>query len=171
VARGLVSPGVTSLLVANAATGVTAGCDLCIISGLGINDAGGGGLSASIYKANLAGICAYVLANGYSKVILDYPTCPVSAPSRIAAILTYLPKINELVNGTTILLGDIWSFDMTMVFHDLFLQDDGIHPNAVGTVRVGLNHAIGFAKAMGDLSSGGGGLLVGGGMSGGFQKE
>jgi hypothetical protein len=142
--------GLTSRLITDAAAGVTAGCDIFIISALGNNDAPN--TDAATYKANLVGICNYVLANGYTKVIINKAGCPVSLPNRIPIILSYSPKIDELANGTTIAVGDIWTFDDTMLRWSEFLQDDLLHFNDLGALNMaGLNYATGFASAMGDL--------------------
>jgi peptidoglycan hydrolase-like protein with peptidoglycan-binding domain/lysophospholipase L1-like esterase len=123
---------------------------------LGANDAATSNhVSSTTYISNISSIISSLLSNGFTKVIINYPTyIPAGANSNAtdetATNLTnqYMAKLDTIVNGTTIVAGDKVAYGY---FQDYLtsLQADQTHPNANGALALGNMWATATAKAIG----------------------
>lgn len=111
---------------------------------LGVNDATAAysNLDAATYSSNLSAIIGVLVGDGY-KVILPYPTFVAdgrgglgSDISKITRLVSYFPVIDALINGTTVLRGDVMAYDYFMPTWTSEYADD-VHPNATGAVSLG----------------------------------
>lgn len=129
--------GSSNLIAAKAAfasAGVTLVHDM-----LGANDAAAGNLvSAATYGANQANICADLNGAGY-EVMLSYGTyIPDGANSNattaasVALTQQYQAQIDALINGSTILRGDVYAFDY-FIAHLNEYQADMTHTLLTGS--------------------------------------
>ncbi len=118
----------TGYYTAAKAAAIAAGATLVHIM-LGTNDAATGtSTSQATYQANLSAICVDLVSAGLTPV-LTYP--PYSTVSRSPTLLlAYQTAINNLVDGSTILLGAIKTWDLFQVIPAD--TTDGIHPNTAG---------------------------------------
>lgn len=139
----------------SAAQAATPAATVAMIT-LGANDAAiSNHVASTTYISNISSIITYLLGHGFSKVILNYPTyIPAGANSgatdEIGTLLTqqYLAKIDSLINGTTILRGDMTAYPF---FQDNQgdVQADQVHPNSTGAKALGAMWATAAAKALG----------------------
>ena len=123
---------------------------------LGANDAATSNhVSSTTYISNISSIISSLFSNGFTKVIINYPTyIPAGANSNAtdetATNLTnqYMAKLDTIVNGTTIVAGDKVAYGY---FQDYLtsLQADQTHPNANGALALGNMWATATAKAIG----------------------
>ncbi len=123
---------------------------------LGANDAATSNhISSTTYISNISSIISSLFSNGFTKVIINYPTyIPAGANSNAtdetATNLTnqYMAKLDTIVNGTTIVAGDRVAYGY---FQDYLtsLQVDQTHPNANGALALGNMWATAAAKALG----------------------
>jgi lysophospholipase L1-like esterase len=135
VSQGTVVPltwAKAAFATSSAASGVT---DIYIHVMLGTNDAGAS-TTAATYGANLAAVCANLVAAGY-KVILSYP--PWANANSSAAVndrlLDYQARVDALVDGVTVFRGDT---DVYSAFADnpTNLTTNDVHPTAAGRLTL-----------------------------------
>lgn len=98
---------------------------------LGLNDASAA-VSATTFSSNLSSICSDLVSNGF-RVILDYITPRNDNGTYDAAVTSYLAKIDLLVNGTTILRGDVLA---NTWIHANDQTSDGVHYTNIGAESV-----------------------------------
>ena len=138
---------------------------------LGTNDARDAvARSASAYKTNMQAICNALVAAGF-KVVLNAPpayrlTYGAQSPggyteASYALLAQYVPKLDELVNGSTIYKGDRQAFDVFAEQANTLIGD-WVHPNVAGSAVL----ARLWFEALGPIlgiygSSSGGGSSVG----------
>lgn len=123
---------------------------------LGANDAATSNhVSSTTYISNISSIISSLFSNGFTKVIINYPTyIPAGANSNAtdetATNLTnqYMAKLDTIVNGSTIVTGDKVAYGY---FQDYLtsLQADQTHPNANGALALGNMWAAAAAKSLG----------------------
>jgi hypothetical protein len=123
---------------------------------LGINNAYSGETVAK-FALDMAGIASYLLGQGYTAVILNYPTgIPATEGAAFDKLLLLAAAIPALCNGTTVLLGDTVMLDYLPDHASTELQTGGtsVHPNDTGAASVGEAWAFAWAKAVGDVPTG-----------------
>ena len=107
-------------------------------------------IPAATILSNVSTIANYVIAQGYSKVILfqsayAYPGAYTNTwTAQSAAILaTYNASIPTLDNGTTIRYsGDnVYGWSIDNCFNSTFYNNDNVHPNQLGDIYIGANIA------------------------------
>lgn len=108
---------------------------------LGVNDSSDtNAVSAATYKSQLQTIVNAEVAAGRT-VLLMYPTAYKPGliagygEAGLARLGSYLPKIDELVNGTTVLAGPTEQFGLFAAKLSL-LKSDGIHTSQAGSNRL-----------------------------------
>lgn len=170
-ALAALQPGRTVTLAANAASGGT-NSNQWLIGGtllpgaiasftsagvthasvmLGTNDAYGTATTPTAYAANMTSIAASLVSAGFV-VILHAPpyTVPGSRTGQVEAstlnLIAYRDALAGVCNGTTILPGDVASFDY-FSNHQSQLSD-GIHPDATGQAALGNLWAAAFFVAV-----------------------
>jgi lysophospholipase L1-like esterase len=130
---------------------------------LGTNDSNSGNnMSATTFSTNLTSICTALVALGY-KVMLDYPTYPNDGRGSTFTNLleSYFPKIDSLVNGTTIFAGDkvsYYTFKANALAHasasqGSYYNSDGLHPNQLGHSILALTRGPLVGLALGIISN------------------
>ncbi len=144
--------GAASRLTAASSAGISAGCTHAMIC-LGINDAYSAE-TVTEYENNLAGMASTLLSGGYTAVIINYPTgITEDGTGALDKLVSLQTHINNVVNGTTILLGDTLML-YYLQDHTVELQDStGVHPNDTGYRSVGEAWAWAWARAVGDTES------------------
>lgn len=107
---------------------------------LGANDCGT--ISAPSFAANLANIIGVLVGDGY-KVILSYPTfitdgpgSSASSPANQGRYVSYCAAIDTLVNGATVLRGDVHAYNYFILTYGTEYQSDQVHLNATGAVSL-----------------------------------
>jgi hypothetical protein len=119
---------------------------------LGANDAENGvKFSTGVYKSNMENIIETLKDAGMKKIILSYPTYIVIPSSirdqeSLALIIAYQEVIDELVDGETVLLGDVEAFDY-FSGHQNELPDK-VHPNGEGYQNLGKFRATAIKSAI-----------------------
>lgn len=94
---------------------------------LGANDASAS-VAAVDYGDNLDSITSDLVSNGYT-VILHYPPARHDDEGYNTFLSAYQAEIDALVNGTTILQGDVLAYDWFLAHNQ---TDDGVHPDDDG---------------------------------------
>ncbi len=141
---------------------------------LGTNDCSSASpISAATYKSNLQNTIAALLANVSSLqyVVVSYPmsfTPGITSgwdTTALALEKTYQPQIDSLANGTTVFVGDRYSYDFFQITPGQ-LYSDGIHPSTTGTDSLATLWCVGIDRV---LNPAAGGLLTAPGMTGGIR--
>jgi lysophospholipase L1-like esterase len=106
---------------------------------IGTNDIAGN-VSSGVYKSNVETIINTLKTDGgVKKIILDRPIYSSSRDMNLLA--TYTPVLYELVDGETVLLGDIDAYDWFALDPDTTLNPvevwSGVHPTISGYVALG----------------------------------
>jgi len=130
---------------------------------LGTNDAQVT-VSAAAYGVNMASLVAGLTGAGY-KVILSVPIYTTGAGFTYAErqlLIDYQAKLVELVNGTTVRLGDTKSYHY-FAANAAYLDVDGVHPSPAGQTALAGLWADVISKII-EPSGGGVGSLIGGGL-------
>lgn len=152
--------GLTKLLSDASAAGLSAGCTHAM-STLGVNDSFSTE-STSEFQANLLGESNYLLSQGYTAVIHNYPTgFAYQGDGSLAKLQSLTANIDAIVNGTTILRGDTLMIEYLPDHAATEMQTSGtsVHPNEIGDRSIGDAWAFAWARAVGDVSSGGSGSV------------
>jgi hypothetical protein len=155
---GNLNAKVTAAIAAFDAAGVLAG-ERYAQDSLGVNDAING-VTAGTFLANSGSIRDYVLANGFSKFMLAYPTATHGPIQTNALTLEYNSEIDSLIAGNTI-AGPSLIFDGTLA--NPSDRMDTTHTNAAGKRRMVGQFAERWAEAV--VVSQGGPIAIYGGQT------
>lgn len=129
--------GSTNLITAKAAFAAAGVTEVNVM--LGVNDSNDlNAVSAATYKSNLQSMIADLVAAGYV-VRLNYPTAYSTGATGFAyytqaaleRLRGYLPQIDSLINGTTVLRGDTSAFSHFLSHPDQLYSDE-VHLNDTG---------------------------------------